>query len=107
MDAGGYLFISTRMHGRSSGKALFKEADWPHPVSQSLALELITTLDLAETSVLDYAWHVIPYSGKYHLVLIAYLSIAKESGSSHLGLAVIANIKLQLFAKSGDYALAS
>ena len=88
-------------------KALFKEADWPHPVSQSLALELITTLDLAETSVLDYTWYAIPYSGEYHLVLIAYLSIAEESDGSHLWLAVIADIKLQLFTESSDYALAS
>ena len=92
---------------RPSGKALFKEAYWPHLVSQSLALELFTTLDLAETSVLDYAWHVVPNSGETCLVLIAYLSVAEESGGSHLGLTVITAIKLPAFTKSGDYALVS
>ena len=93
---------------RPSGKALFKEAYWPYPVSQSLAPELFTTLDLAETSVLDYAWHVVvPNPGETYLVLIAYLSVTEESGGSHLGLAVVTAIELPPFTKSGDYALAS
>ena len=87
------------MCGKALQGALFKEAYWPQSVSQSLTLELITTL--------DYAWHVVPYAGENHLVLIAYLSVTEESGSSHLGLAVVTAIKLLPFTKSGETALAS
>ena len=90
------------MWGKALQRALFKEA-----VSQSLTPELNTTLDLAETSVLDYAWHVVPYAGKNHLVLITYLSVTEESGGSHLGLAIITAIKLLPFTKTGETALAS
>ena len=45
----------------------------PQSVSQPLTLELSTTLDLAETSALDYyAWHVVPFAGKNYLVSIGY-----------------------------------
>ena len=46
---------------------LFKEAYWPQSVSQSLGSqsaltrESPTTLDLAETSALDCAWHIVPF----------------------------------------------
>ena len=41
--------------------------------SQPLTLKLSTTLDLAETSALDYyAWHVVPFAGKNYLVSIGY-----------------------------------
>ena len=92
---------------RPSGKALFKEVYWPQSGSRSLTPELITTLDLAETSVLDYAWHVVPSSGKNYLVLIAYFSVTEESGGSHLELTVVTAVKLPLFTESGETALAS
>ena len=45
----------------------------PQSVSQPLTHELSTTLDLAETSALDYyAWHVVPFTGKNYLVSIGY-----------------------------------
>ena len=40
---------------------LYKEASWPQSGSQTLAHESLTTLDLAETSALDCAWHVVPF----------------------------------------------
>ena len=42
-------------------------------VSQPLTLELSTTLELAETSALDYyAWYVVPFEGENYLVLIGH-----------------------------------
>ena len=75
-------------------------------VSQSLALELSTTLDLAETSTLDYyAWHVVPFEGENYLVLIGYHSTPEVPGS--LWLTVAASIKLPPYTDSGKIALAS
>ena len=67
MDVGGYGFVSTRMRSKPPEMTLYKEAYWPQSGSQSLgnwsALthESFTTLDLAETSALDCAWHVVPF----------------------------------------------
>ena len=72
-----------------------------------MTLELSTTLALAETSVLDYAWHVVPDQDNNYLVLFAYLSVIEESGDSHLGITVITAIKLSLSTVTGDYILAS
>ena len=74
--------------------------------SQPLTLELSTTLDLAETSVLDYyAWHVVPHEGELYLVLIGYHFMSDEPGDLHL--TVTASITLLPFTDSGVIALAS
>ena len=76
------------------------------PVSQSLTHELSTTLDLAETSALDYyAWYVVPFEGKNYLVLIGHHSVPEELGG--LRLTIAASIKLPPFTDSGIIALAS
>ena len=75
-------------------------------VSQPLTLELSTTLDLAETSVLDYyAWHVVPHTGELYLVLIGYHFLSDEPGD--LRLTVAACITLPPFTDPGVIALAS
>ena len=75
-------------------------------VSQSLTLELSTTLDLAETSALDYyAWYVVPFEGKNYLVLIGHHSAPEASGG--LCLTIAASIKLPPLTDSGAIALAS
>ena len=76
-------------------------------VSQSLALESSTTLDPTETSLLDCAWHVVPYEGDTYLALIGYLSVTYESGESAFALNVLAAIKLPPAPEAGDTALAS
>ena len=49
--------------------------------SQSaLTHESFTTLDLAETSALDRTWHIVPFEDESTLVLVTYLSVAKEPG---------------------------
>ena len=61
-DAGGYSFVPVRMRsGPPPEMTLYKEARWPQLVSQSLTCESFATLDLAETSALDCAWHVVPF----------------------------------------------
>ena len=65
---------------RPSEMTLYKEAYWPLAVSQPLTHELFTTLDLAETSALDCAWHVVPFEDESTIVLVACLSVVKESG---------------------------
>ena len=81
---------------RPSEMTLYKEAYWPQSVSQSLAVnqsalthESFTTLDLAETSTLDCAWHVVPFEDKSTLVLVAYLSVVKEPGGGDFAWTVI------------------
>ena len=75
-------------------------------VSQPLTLELSTTLDLAETSALDYyAWYVVPFEGENYLVLIGH-HIAPEVPDGLL-LTVAASIKLPPYTDSGVIALAS
>ena len=75
-------------------------------VSQSLTLELSTTLDLAETSALDYyTWYVVPFKGENYLVLIGHHSVPEVSGG--LRLTVAAFIKLLPLTDSGAIALAS
>ena len=69
---------------RPSEMTLYKEAYWPLAVNQSLTHESLTTLDLAETSTLDCAWHVVPFEDKSPFVLVAYLSVIKEPGESDL-----------------------
>ena len=64
---------------RPSEMTLYKEAYWPRAVSQRLAAsqswsalthESFTTLDLAETSALDCAWHVVPFEDESTFVLV-------------------------------------
>ena len=75
-------------------------------VSQPLTLKLSTTLDLAETSALDYyAWHVVPFEGENYLVLIGYHSAPEVPGGLYL--TVAASIKLLPYTESGEIALAS
>ena len=75
-------------------------------VSQSLTLELSITLDLAETSALDYyAWYVVPFEGENYLVLIGHHSVPEASGGPCL--TVAAFIKLPSLTDSGAIALAS
>ena len=75
-------------------------------VSQSLTLELSTTLDLAETSTLDYyAWYIVPFEGENYLVLIGHHSVPEASGS--LRLTVTTSIKLPPLTNSGAITLAS
>ena len=51
--------------------------------SQSaLTHESFTTLDLAETSALDCAWHVVPFEDESTIVLVVCLSVIKEPGES-------------------------
>ena len=76
-------------------------------VSQSLALESSTTLDPTETSLLDCAWHVVPYEGVMYLALIGYLSVTYASGESALGLNVLVCIKLPPASEAGDTAIAN
>ena len=72
-------------------------------VSQSLALELSTTLDLAETSVLDYyAWYVVPHEGDHYLVLFGH-----HYTPDGLRLTIAASITLPPFTEPGAIALAS
>ena len=74
------------------------------PVSQSLTRKLSTTLDLAETSALDYyAWYVVPFEGENYLVLIGHHSAPEELGG--LRLTITASIKLPPFTDSGVIAL--
>ena len=75
-------------------------------VSQSLTLELSTTLDLAETSALDYyTWYVVPFEGENYLVLIGHYSAPEASGGLHLTIAAF--IKLPPLTNLGAIALAS
>ena len=75
-------------------------------VSQSLTLELSTTLDLAETSALDYyAWYIVPFEGENYLVLIGHHSAPEVPGS--LLLTIAASIKLPSYTDSGEITLAS
>ena len=67
-DVGGYGFVTARMHSKHPKMTLYKEAYWPQSVSQSefgsqsaLTRESPTALDLAETSTLDSAWHIVPF----------------------------------------------
>ena len=74
--------------------------------SQPLTLELSTTLDLAETSALDYyAWYVVPLEGENYLVLIGHHLAPEMPGD--LLLTVAASIKLPPYTDSGVIALAS
>ena len=41
----------------------------------ALTHESLTTLDLAETSTLDCAWHVVPFIDESILVLVIHLSV--------------------------------
>ena len=78
----------------------------PQSVSQPLTLELSTTLDLAETSALDYyAWHVVPFAGENYLVSIGYYLAPEVRGSLHL--TVAASIRLPPYTDSGKTALAN
>ena len=78
----------------------------PQSVSQPLTHELSTTLDLAETSVLDYyAWHVVPFTGKNYLVSIGYYLAPEVRGG--LQLTIAASIRLPLYTDSGKTALAN
>ena len=75
-------------------------------VSQPLTHELLTTLDLAETSALDYyAWHIVPFEGENYLVLISYHSAPEVPGGLYL--TVAASIKLPPYTNSGIVTLAS
>ena len=78
----------------------------PQSVSQPLTLELSTTLDLAETSALDYyAWHVVPFAGKNYLVSIGYYLVPEVRGG--LQLTVAASIRLPPYTDSGKTTLAN
>ena len=78
----------------------------PQSVSQPLTLELSTTLDLAETSALDYyAWHVVPFAGKNYLVSIGYYLAPEVQGG--LQLTVATSIRLLPYTDSGKTALAN
>ena len=72
---------------RPSEMTLYKEAYWPLAVSQALAVSpdsrVVHTLDLAETSALDCAWHIVPFKDESTIVLVAYLSVVKEPGESN------------------------
>ena len=58
--------------------------------SQSaLAHESFTTLDVAETSALDCAWHIVPFEDESTLVLVIYLSVVKEPGKGDFAWTVI------------------
>ena len=48
----------------------------------ALTHKSFTTLDLAETSTLGCAWHVVPFEDESTLVLVVYLSVVKEPGKS-------------------------
>ena len=101
--ASGYDFVSSRMRSNAHQSRSIKGGTLASVVSQSLALELSTTLDLAETSVLDYyAWYVVPHEGEQHLVLIGH-----HYGPDGLRLTVAASITLPPFTESGAIALAS
>ena len=51
--------------------------------SQSaLTHESITTLDLAETSALDCAWHVVPFKDESTLVLVVHLSVIRNQAKA-------------------------
>ena len=77
----------------------------PQSVSQPLTLELSTTLDLAETSALDYySWHIVPFAGKNYLVSIGYYLVPEVRGG--LQLTVAASIRLPPYTDSGKTALA-
>ena len=78
----------------------------PQSVSQPLTLELSTTLDLAETSALDYyAWHLVPFAGENYLVSIGYYLAPEVRGG--LQLTVAASIRLPPYTDSGETALAN
>ena len=78
----------------------------PQSVSQPLTLELSTTLDLAETSALDYyAWHIVPFAGENYLVSIGYYLVPEVRGG--LQLTVTASIRLPPYTNSGKTALAN
>ena len=65
MHASGYNFVYLRMHGSAHQNRPIKGGTLASVVSQSLTLELSTTLDLAETSALDYyTWYVVPFEGE-------------------------------------------
>ena len=75
-------------------------------VSQPLTLKLSTTLDLAETSALDYyAWYIVPLEAKNYLVLIGHHLVPEMPGG--LLLTVATSIKLPPYTNSGIIALAS
>ena len=95
-------FVSTCMHDTVLGRSPIKGGTLASVVSQSLTLELPTTLALAETSVLDYAWHIIPDQDSTYLCLFAYLSVVNESGNSYLAISVITTIKLLLALTPGE-----
>ena len=76
----------------------------PQSASQPLTLELSTTLDLAETSALDYyAWHVVPFAGENYLVSIGYYLAPEVRGG--LQLTVAASIRLPPYTDSGETCL--
>ena len=100
------VHFHTLMHAWRSPPKSIKRGILASAVSQSLTPELSTTLDLAETSVLDYAWHVVPFAGKNHLVLFAYLSVVEELGGSRFALTVVTAITLPPFTESGEVTLA-
>ena len=78
----------------------------PQSVSQPLTLKLSTTLDLAETSALDYyAWHVVPFAGKNHLVSTGYYLAPEVQGG--LQLTIAASIRLPPYTDSGETTLAN
>ena len=95
------------MRGKAHQISPIKGGTLASVVSQSLALESSTTLDPTETSLLDCAWHVVPYEGVTYLALIGYLSVTYASGESALGLNVLACIELPSAPEAGDTALAS
>ena len=92
---------------RPSGKSYKRRHTGLKSVSQFLTPKLFTTLALAETSVLDYAWHVIADQDDNYLVLFAYLSVVNESGDSYPVITVITAIKLPFTTITGNYTLAS
>ena len=103
--AGGYDFVYSRMRGRAHQNCI-KGGTLASVVSQPLTLELSTTLDLAETSALDYyAWYVVPFEGENYLVLIGHHLAPEMPGG--LLLTVAASIKLPPYTDSGIIALAS
>ena len=106
MHVGVYDFIYLRMRGNAHRSKPINGGTLASVVSQSLTLELSTTLDLAETSALDYyTWYIVPHAGKQYLVLFGHHLVPEEPGG--LRLTIAACIKLPLFTDSGVIALAS
>ena len=101
MDAGGYDFLSTRMHS----KVL-----WKSPIKGGILASVrqsVLDSQVVHNPVLDYAWHIIPDQDDNYLVLFAYLSVINKSGNSYLAITVITAIKLLFINTTGKYALAS